>query len=192
MSFFSNLFYGGVTIFVGYELYECYKTEGELNMVTIPKCFFEGLFGDVADEASDTWDWIKDKLPKPDVRPADQDKLLAIEIEGHPGVYNWYGANDVAVSESYDKLREYNPDWEIADLDKEWADDARAFSDADFHRRYGGSVDISDPSHQHHDFVNHPYYQSTPKKIEDKDKDKDKGKHKEGFFDKIFKPTHWF
>lgn len=46
---FSNLFYGGIVVFVSYELYECYKKEGKLNMVTIPKCFFEGLFEDLSD-----------------------------------------------------------------------------------------------------------------------------------------------
>lgn len=190
---FSNLFYGGIVVFVGYELYECYKEEGELNMVTIPKCFFEGLFGDVADEATGLWNDIKEEmLPK----PTDTDKTVALghEIDGYDGVYYWYNKQDVAVSMSREKLENFNPGGKIEGIQDDWDGPGKKMTDAEWHRRYGGRTDASDPQNQHHDFTSHPYYQTTGGKLGEtkSQKEDDKNKHNEGFFDKIFKPSHWF
>ena len=67
MSFFQKLFYGGITVLVSYELYECYKKKGKLDLVAVTECFFSGAFNVAGGVAKDIAKPVIDKAKTGDV-----------------------------------------------------------------------------------------------------------------------------
>lgn len=210
MSFFQNLFYGGITILIGYELYDCYEKKGKLDTVAIVECFTSGIIetagGVIKEIFNEVTTTVADNVGDPVIggigsaintitgNKEHDDPIGKVEENTSSGgrLYQWWAVKDRYYG-TKEALQEYNPTGNIYSVSSKDLKVLSIINDEDFHRLYAIGTDVDAPGGVH-DFSKNPYYYTEKAdntkdmpggEDEDEDDKKDSGKKKDGTTEKI-------